>query len=212
MPESSTIVAFIGAVVVLSVTPGPDMALLVTRGISQGRKAACLTALGFALAGVVQLPLLALGVAAVIQSSPLALDAIRYVGAAYLLWRGVHLIRNASGVSMNAPGRRPATALWALRDGVIASLTNPKGMIFLLAFLPQFIDPAEGPVGLQLFLLGLLMKSTALIVESGIAIAAARVGSLVARAPETVIWLERVSGVVLIGLGLRLAAMERLGR
>jgi threonine/homoserine/homoserine lactone efflux protein len=85
-------------------------------------------------------------------------------------------------------------------------------MIFLLAFLPQFIDPAEGPVGLQLFLLGLLMKSTALIVESGIAIAAARVGSIVARAPEIVIWLERVSGVVLIGLGLRLAAMDRLGR
>lgn len=208
MFDFATLSTFVAAVVILSLTPGPDMALLVSRGIGQGWKAAWFTALGFTLAGFIQIPLLALGVASIFQSSILAFDLLRYLGAAYLVWRGIRLLMQ-SGSSPRSPGPTDTTTLLlALRDGVIASLTNPKGLIFLLAFLPQFVDPMAGPVPMQLVLLGLLMKSVALAVESAIAFFSGGFGHYLRSLPRFVIWQERITGLVLIGLAMRLLTMD----
>ncbi|NKI70232.1 LysE family transporter [Collimonas pratensis] len=147
-------------------------------------------------------------VASIVQSSPLACDVLRYAGAIYLIWRGVQLILHASSFSAHLATNAAITSRQALKDGVVASIINPKGMIFLLAFLPQFVDPSAGSVTLQLIALGLLMKVVALAVESGIALGAGTVGRLLLRWPKFVLWQERMTGVILIGLGLRLLTMD----
>ncbi len=212
MLDASTLVAFSAAVIVLSATPGPDMLLLVSRGVGQGWKAAWFTALGFTLAGVIQIPLLALGVASFVQSSPLAFDLLRYAGAAYLLWRGVRLLMMAQRPIHPAAIAHQVTVGAALKDGVVASLTNPKGLIFLLAFLPQFVDPARGSVAAQLVALGLLMKALALAVESLVAFGAGAVGRWLIRRPYFVVWQERVTGLVLVCLGVRLLTLQSSAR
>lgn len=212
MPELSTLIAFIGAVAVLNLTPGPDMMLLISRGLGEGWKASLFTALGFTVAGVVQIPALALGVATLVQSSPLAFDILRYAGAVYLTWRGVQLIRKAGQLSptMLVTGR--TSPVLALRDGMVSSLTNPKILLFLLAFLPQFVDPARGSVTTQLVVLGIVMKAVALVIAGSVAMATGMVGRALSRWPRFTLWQERVTGVVLIGLGVRLLTMDGRAR
>jgi threonine/homoserine/homoserine lactone efflux protein len=203
MPDPATLTAFIAAAFILSVTPGPDMALLISRGIGHGWKSAWFTALGFTLAGLIQIPLLALGIASVFASSPLAFDLLRYAGAAYLIWRGIKLIWSAAG----APHY-----LVALNDGLVASLTNPKVLVFLLAFLPQFVKPEQGSVMLQFAMLGLALKLVALAVETTIALSAGALGRSLARWPRFTLWQQRVTCAILIGLGMRLLTMDARAR
>jgi threonine/homoserine/homoserine lactone efflux protein len=207
MPTLATLVTFLSAVLVLALTPGPDMMLLIGRGVGQGSRIALCTALGFTLAGIVQLPLLALGVASILQTSPVAFAVLRYAGAAYLAWRGLQLLFRRSLPAAIGTSTR-ITAAVAVRDGVIASLTNPKGLAFLLAFLPQFVDPARGSVTLQLLILGGAMKLAALLVEGSVALASGRVGSWLAARPRFLAWQERLTGCVMLALGLRLALTQ----
>lgn len=127
-----TLCLFISAVIVLTITPGPDLFLIMGRGISQGRAAALFTSLGFFLAGFVQVHLLAFGLASVVARNPVLFDILRYAGGAYLVWRGVAMIRHAGcGPVLSA---NYASAGAAIREGFIASLVNPKSHVFLLAF------------------------------------------------------------------------------
>ncbi|WP_315974861.1 MULTISPECIES: LysE family translocator [Microvirga] len=145
MPDLSTFLTFYAAVLALQLAPGPDMVLLLSRGVGQGRRIAVLTAIGMTLlAGLVQLPLLALGVTSLIQASPLAFELLRWAGAAYLVWLGAKLLIASFGphrLVRTAP--KPVSDLTALRQGMINNLTNPKAMVFMLAFLPQFVDPGR---------------------------------------------------------------------
>lgn len=158
-----TLAAFSFAVVLLALTPGPDLFLIVGRGFAQGRSAAVFTALGFFLAGAVQVPLLALGLATLIAENPVLFEFIRYAGGAYLIWRGAKMlfgrVRAPQGEGTSAVSRSEA-----LREGFVASLVNPKGHAFMLAFLPQFVDPSIGSVALQFVILGLVMRVVALVV------------------------------------------------
>jgi threonine/homoserine/homoserine lactone efflux protein len=211
MPTLPTLAAFVGAVLVLALTPGPDMMLLISRGVGQGWRIALYTAMGFTAAGIVQLPLLVVGLASLVQHSPVAFAIVKYAGAAYLIWRGIQLIRSRAQPRVV---RAVLTTPWlALRDGIVASLTNPKGLIFLLAFLPQFVDPARGHVALQLLLLGGIMKLTALVTEGSVALAAGAIGDLLAQRPGFIRWQQRGTGLVMILLGVRLVLMrEAKGR
>jgi threonine/homoserine/homoserine lactone efflux protein len=202
MPPLTTLLPFIGAVIVLALIPGPDLMLLVGRGVGQGWRVALLTALGFTAAGLIQLPLLVLGLGSLVQQSPVAFNVIKYAGASYLVWRGIHLLRSRPDVAVNADTTTPPWT--ALRDGMVASLTNPKGLIFLLAFLPQFVDPSRGHITLQLLILGVVMKVAALLVEGSIALASGAVGTWLGKHSRLVQWQVRGTGMVMILLGLRL--------
>lgn len=208
MPDLTTLAAFITAALILSVTPGPDMALLISRGVGHGWKSAWFTALGFTLAGVIQIPLLALGIASVFASSPLAFDLLRYAGAAYLIWRGIKLIWSAAGYRPTGGRGGAPHYLVALNDGFVASLTNLKVLVFLLAFLPQFVKPDRGSVMLQFAVLGLTLKLVALAIETTIALSAGALGRVLARWPRFTMWQERLTGAILIGLGMRLLTMD----
>ncbi|WP_283179945.1 LysE family translocator [Gemmobacter sp. 24YEA27] len=202
-----TLSLFVSAVVVLTVTPGPDLFLIMGRGISQGRKAAMLTALGFFLAGFVQVPLLAFGLAGVIARNPMLFDVLRYCGGAYLIWRGICMIRHAGRGETTLANYVSAWA--AIREGFIASLVNPKSHVFLLAFLPQFVRPEYGSVMVQFIFLGILMRIVALLIEGGIALFAGSIGQFLQQSRRLQHWLERSAGSLLIVVGLRLVLMDR---
>ena len=202
-----TLLLFVSAVVVLTVTPGPDLFLIVGRGIAQGRTAALFTALGFFLAGFVQVPLLALGLAGVVARNPVLFDVLRYGGGAYLMWRGLRMLLHA-GPGATVPATH-ASAGVAIREGFVASLLNPKSHVFLLAFLPQFVRPEAGSVMVQFIVLGIVMRVVALMVEGGIALFAGSIGQRLRQSPRLQGWLERFAGCLLVAVGLRLVLMGR---
>ena len=204
---SSTLIPFFLALLVLQLSPGPDMLLVIGRGIGQGRRVAFLTAVGGTLAaGLIQLPLLALGIASIIQSSPLAFAILRWVGAAYLIWLGLKLLLKTRGTLDPTVERNPVSSWTALREGMVSNLTNPKVLVFMLAFLPQFVDPHNGwPVAAQLLILGGMQKFSGFVVLALVALGAGGLGDWLSRRPHLLVWQKRFTGIVMLGLGLRLA-------
>lgn len=206
MVDASALVPFFIALLALQLSPGPDMMLIIGRGIGQGRRTAFLTAIGATLlAGAVQLPLLALGLASLIQASPVAFNVLRWAGAAYLGWLGTRLLLQ-SRKSTDAPvSRVPITAGRALREGMISNLTNPKALVFMLAFLPQFVNPhGTLPIAIQLLLLGTLQKLSGFAVLAGIAAGAGGMGDWTSLRPRLIVWQQRFTGLVMLALGIHL--------
>jgi threonine/homoserine/homoserine lactone efflux protein len=207
VPNATTYAAFLTAVLATQMLPGPETMLVVSRGIGQGRKVAFWTVLGTTLAaGAIQLPLLAFGIASVLHSSPLAFELLRWAGAAYLVWLGAKLlISGRRGAAWAGSGTAASpSALVAVRDGLVANLTNPNSLVFMLAFLPQFVDPSRGSATAQLLLLGATQKATGFAVLGATALASGAMGEWLARRPGHLIWQERFAGIVMIVLGLRL--------
>jgi threonine/homoserine/homoserine lactone efflux protein len=208
MPDLATYLAFLAAVLAYQLSgPGPDMLLVMSRGVGQGWSVALSTALGCVAAGVIQIPLLALGLASLVASSPVAYEILRWAGAGYLIYLGISLFlsrRNAASVA-NLVGPTPDVA-WgvAFRQGMICNLTNPTTLTFMLAILPQFVDPSSGPAGVQLLVLGATMKGTGLLTLGSVALASGAVGGWLARHSGFLVWQERFAGAVMIALGLRL--------
>jgi len=198
---------FYAAVLALQIAPGPDMMLVIGRGVGQGRRVALLTAAGTTIvAALVQLPLLAFGVASIVQASPVAFLALRWIGGLYLVWLGVKLLLGAGrSIACGGMAPRPVSDLTSLREGALSSLTNPKSMVFMLAFLPQFVDPSFGwPVTVQLLVLGAVQKLSGFVVMAAVALGAGTFGGWLASRPALIAWQERFAGLVMVGLGLRL--------
>ncbi|MER9225035.1 LysE family translocator [Mesorhizobium sp. M0664] len=197
--------AFVGTVILMQMPPGPDSLLVIARGIGQGRDVALFTVLGMTLgAGMVQLPLLALGISSLLQASPFAFAMLRWMGAAYLVWLGSRLVLLPSaGVAVEEP--RSVGALVAAREGMIANLINPWPITFMLAFLPQLVDPSHGSVTLQLLLLGGTQKMTGVLVLGTYALASGTLGTWVMKRPKVRLWQQRVAGCFVVCLGIRMA-------
>ncbi len=206
MVDLAALVPFFLAMIALQVSPGPDMLLIISRGIGQGRRVAVLTALGILLAGFVQLPLLALGVSSLVAASPVAFNLLRLIGAAYLIWVGIKLIVRARTAVDPMVAAQPVSDWRAVRVGVISNLTNPKVLVFMLAFLPQFVDPSSNwSVTAQLVALGTMQKLSGFAISGTVAIGAGGLGQWIARRPHLIVWQKRFTGAVMVGLGLRLA-------
>src|SRR5690348_4627190 len=142
MPELLTYLTIISTVLIMQVTPGPNMVLVIRRGVGQGQRIAFYTVLGFMAAGLIQVPLLVLGVASLLHASPLAFELMRWCGAAYLIWLGVKLLwssRDGRGIDPTTSGR--SSEVSAVREGLINNLTNPKPLLFMFALPPQFVSP-----------------------------------------------------------------------
>lgn len=205
MPDIDVLLGFVVSVFILSVTPGPDFALIVSRAIGQGKASALLTVCGFALAGLIQVPLVAMGIGSLIGAYPIFFDLIRVLGGIYLVWRGIKLLRRRHSPHKDLTANIATIPAHAVRDGFIASLTNPKGIMFMTALLPQFVNAAAGSHQIQLMVLGLIMKLTALLSEGLIALAASGLSRDLQRYPKLIDMQERLSATVMIGLGLHLA-------
>lgn len=205
MPTTETFLTFLIALTLLELSPGPDMMLTLARGIGQGRTIALLNVFGMVfVAGMIQVSMLVLGLATLLRTYPLALEILRWSGAAYLIWLGIKMLRASSSGTNTLLVPRDMTGWQAVKEGTINSLTNPKSLLFMFAFLPQFVDPAQGPVWIQLLVLGSIQKLTGIVSLGSIAMAAGTVGHWLARNPRLLAWQQRFTGVVMIGLGARL--------
>jgi threonine/homoserine/homoserine lactone efflux protein len=195
---------FLAASIAITVAPGPDNLQVLARGISQGRAAGLVAALGFAAGISFHTTLAALGVAALLKSSPIAFEAVKLAGAAYLVWIGIKAIRSKGLSSAHERPSQPLAVVF--RQSVIGNLLNPKVTLFFIVFLPQFVNPHGGQsVMLQMFELGGVFMLQTVVVFSVFGVAAGMIGAYLKRRPKVGVWLDRLAGATFIGLGLRVA-------
>ncbi len=195
---------FLVASALLAIAPGPDIVYVLTRGIAQGRKAGFAAALGFAAGCIFHTLLAALGVAALIRSSELAFDLVRYAGAAYLVWIGIQALLHRSSFSAADGGEKKALGT-IFRQSVIGNALNPKVTLFFLSFLPQFVDVQAGHVGWQMALLGVVFMGVTVVVFGLVAIFSGWIGDRVRRNPAIGKRLNVFAGLTFIALGVRVA-------
>jgi threonine/homoserine/homoserine lactone efflux protein len=201
MPD---IALFLAASALLTVAPGPDIVYVLTRGIAQGARAGFAAALGFATGCIFHTLLAALGVAALIRSSDLAFNAVRYAGAAYLAWIGIQALRHRAAFSVEGAGDARSLAL-IYRQSVVGNMLNPKVTLFFLAFLPQFVDAKAGHVGLQMALLGALFMAQTVVIFGAVALFSGYLGAWIRRKPAIGTRLNVFAGLTFIALGVRVA-------
>src|SRR5690242_2030640 len=152
MPSPTALLLFAAASIALLVVPGPSVLYIVTRSVSQGRRAGLISVLGVHVGSVVHVSAAALGLSALLASSATAFAAVKYLGAAYLCWLGVRKLRRRGAGPVEETPAVPRARLFT--QGVVVNVLNPKTAIFFLAFLPQFVDPRRGPVAVQIVVLG----------------------------------------------------------
>ncbi|HEX6338612.1 MAG TPA: LysE family translocator [Jiangellaceae bacterium] len=156
MPTLNTVGIFAAAAVVFAVVPGPAVFYIVTRGMSQGRRAGVVSAASIASGNSVHVVAATVGLSALLASSAAAFSVLKYAGAAYLIYLGVKALRVRRDAAAG-PEVAPQSLWRVFREGWIVAVLNPKAALFFLAFLPQFVDPARGPAASQLVVLGLLL-------------------------------------------------------
>lgn len=199
---------FAAASVALALAPGPDNIFVLTQSALYGRMAGVMVTLGLMTGVMVHTTLVALGVAVIFQTSVLAFTVLKLVGAGYLVYLAIMAFRaHATPVDRTQAPKTPLARLYW--RGVVMNLTNPKVAIFFLAFLPQFADPLRGAVTAQIFLFGAIFVLCALVVFCTIAGAAGFLGTWLSTSPRAQVALNRVAGVVFLGLALRLVLAER---
>ncbi len=197
-----TLATFFGAAVLLSLSPGPDNVFVLLQSAQHGRRAGLLVVLGLCTGLIGHTLAVALGLAALFAASALAFTALKLAGAAYLLWLAWQVLRAPVG-EFNPSG--PTTSAGRLyRRGVLMNLSNPKVAIFFLALLPQFTRPELGPVAPQIMLLGAVFMLAALLTFGVIAWFAGTLGERLQNSAPLRLALNRVTGVVFIGLAGRL--------
>jgi threonine/homoserine/homoserine lactone efflux protein len=208
LPDAATLLLFMTAALALNVTPGPDMLYVIARSVGEGRAAGIISSLGIAAGCLVHTLAVALGLAGLLRAVPVAFEIVKWMGAAYLVWLGVRALRThgpAAGHTTVAAASNPAI----FRQGMLTNVLNPKVALFFLAFLPQFVDPDRGPIALQVISLGLLFNVSGTLVNILVAILASGAGAWSRRRFGESPFLRRVTGVLFIGLGVRLALLER---
>lgn len=181
MPTFHALVLFATASMALNLTPGPDMALTLTRGMTQGFKTAWVSVLGVFCAGFIQIPVVVLGLASIFKESPALFSLVKFAGAVYMLYLGLKAIQRAY---LKVDGRR-LVASTSSKDvfwqGLTTNLLNPKVFIFMVAFLPQFADEKVGPVWTQMLVFGICGKLLGLTCGSIFAFGAAQIRTWLSR-------------------------------
>ncbi len=219
MPTFQSLLAFFGVAVLLALSPGPDNLFVLMQSIQRGWRVGIAVVVGLCLGVVVHTTAVALGLAAVFAASSMAFTVLKWCGAAYLAylawgaWRApVAEDASAGGAAASGSGRTDIAGtdlLVMVRRGVVMNLTNPKVLIFFLAFLPQFADPAIGPVGPQIFGFGAVFILAAFLVFGAIALFSGAFGNLLLRSPRAQFWLNKITAVVFVGLAVKLATAQR---
>jgi threonine/homoserine/homoserine lactone efflux protein len=198
--DSNTLAVFAAAALALAVVPGPAVLYIVARSVDQGRFAGLVSALGICVGSLVHVTAATIGLSSLLASSATAFTVVKYAGAAYLILLGIHRLLTREEVAEVAA--RPPRALRKIfRDGVIVNVLNPKTALFFLAFLPQFVDPAQGAATLQILVLGLVFTVIALSSDSLWALAAGTAGGLLRRSRWYLGVKRWVTGTVLVALG-----------
>ena len=217
MPSLETLVAFFGVSVLLGLSPGPDNVFVLIQSAQRGWRLGLAVVLGLCLGIVVHTLAVALGLAAVFAASEVAFSVLKWCGAAYLVYLAIGAWRapvsvNDSALADAAASKASASGAELLKmvgRGFVMNLTNPKVLIFFLAFLPQFANPALGPVAPQIFVFGAVFILSTFLVFGSIAIFSWVFGNLLLRSEKAQWWLNKLTAIVFVGLALRLATSQR---
>jgi len=209
MIQVNDFLIFAVASLVLNITPGNDMLYVATRSTSQGIKSGIVSALGIAGGCIVHLLAAVIGLSAIIANSAIAFDIIKYIGAAYLVYLGIKSIlskQNKFSVSENVEKKSLPKLFW---QGVLTNVLNPKVALFFLAFLPQFIHPEKGNASMQILLLGSWFNFSGTIVNCIVALLFGKLGNWLADKQAFIKWQNKITGLLLIGLGIKVALSTR---
>jgi len=207
MVEASWLL-FVVTSLVLIATPGQDMILVMSRSVAQGVAAGVVTAAGVSVGLVGHTLLATLGLGAILRTSEWLFIALKLVGAVYLVYLGVGLLRTKrADLAMGAGAARSLGRLFA--DGALSNLSNPKVAIFYFAFLPQFVTPSAQHPTLTVFALGLAFAALTFVVKAPVGVFAGALSQWLRARPTVLTWVYRTSGAMLLGLGVRLAFERR---
>lgn len=203
MVDPLTLAAFVPAALALNLTPGADMMFCLGLGLRSGPRAAVAASAGISMGGMVQVALAGLGLGALVAALPWAFDVIRWIGVAYLLYLAVQAWRNTATEGRAGPGMSIARSFGT---GFVVNLTNPKVILFVLAFVPQFVSPEAGSILLQFLIFGTVLGFGGFIINSAVGVFASGIGRRVVRGGRMLNWIT--SGIF-VTLAARLAVLER---
>jgi threonine/homoserine/homoserine lactone efflux protein len=208
MFDPALLATFVLVVLGLFLIPGPAVLLTLARAVSGGRRVGIATGLGIATGDLVHTLMAAIGLSALLMTSALAFQIVKYLGAAYLIYLGLRALFERAE-ALRIPSARRIDAYRAYRQAVLTELLNPKTALFFLSFLPQFVHPEQGSVVTQLALLGLIFVVMSAAYTSLIALGAAWFARWLMRHPGIGRQQGKVVGGIYLALGIRLALQER---
>jgi threonine/homoserine/homoserine lactone efflux protein len=207
--DIQTFSIFAFAALMLNITPGNDMIFVATHATSHGVRAGIMAALGIAVGCLVHIFAAVVGISAIVAKSAFLFDAIKYLGAAYLIYIGVKSAFSKTQKFDIQTLKKEKTHFEVFKQGVVTNVLNPKVALFFLAFLPQFVPPQYDRMGLLILMLGLWFNFSGTVVNVLVAFAFGKAGNFLNKHPAFVKWQEKFTGVVLILLGLKVAFLKK---
>jgi threonine/homoserine/homoserine lactone efflux protein len=207
IPPLHSLLLFMAAGLALNISPGPDMLYVAARSTSEGRAAGIVSSLGIATGTLFHITAVALGLSALLAAVPIAYTTVRIAGASYLVYLGVRALASRSANGPRSIERAPLGAIF--RQGMLTNMLNPKVALFFLAFLPQFVDPSRGSAAMQIVILGLIFDTSGTVVNTIVALATSGAADRVRVNSRLGEILHKFTGVVFIGLGVRIAYASR---
>lgn len=204
---------FIISGLLLNIMPGPDSLLIMARSATQGWRAGCAAALGIGAGTMVHVTAAAVGISALLAASATAFNVVKWVGAAYIVWMGIAMLRaklEGEAVSL-APASAPAPAPYGriFAQGFLTNVLNPKVALFFLAFVPQFISADSSNKAAAFFILGCIFNFNGMLWCNGLALFTAFASARLKVKPLVALWLNRITGGLFVALGARLALSEQ---
>jgi threonine/homoserine/homoserine lactone efflux protein len=205
MPSTNTLLLFTLAALAMNISPGPSNLYVMSRSLAQGTSAGLVAAAGLAIGSLFHVTVTSLGLAVILQYSPLAFLIMKLGGAGYLIFLGLRMLLSRAGtLSPNTMlPKKPLAKVF--RQSCLVEILNPKTALFFLAFLPQFADPKAGPLAPQLLLLGVIVTVTAIPCDALVAVLSGKAAALLRRRPIFQKLQNWISGSVLVGLGATIA-------
>ncbi|QNK71047.1 LysE family translocator [Variovorax sp. PAMC26660] len=204
----ATLSLFLLAVLALFLSPGPNMAFVMSHGVAHGPRGGFAAAIGITAADLVHTLFAATGVTALIAAWPPSFDLLRYAGALYLVWLAVQALRSGNALRVGAQAQSAGFGR-IVRMALLNNLVNPKALLFFMVFLPQFVDPSRGSVPLQLVQLGVVLSMAALAFNTLLGACSGQVGRWLERRPGAAKLQSRLLAVVMLGLAVRLLFLDR---
>lgn len=200
---------FIVAGIILNLTPGSDTMYILTRSISQGRKAGIYSVLGITTGGLIHTTFASLGLSILLAKSATAFALVKYLGVTYLVYLGIRMIIDKKNSFDNSQKTEQLDLKKIYRQGVITNVLNPKVALFFLAFLPQFINPNYASGSLPFMILGVTFMTTGTVWCLFLAYAASRITNTLRANDRIGMIMQKISGLIFIGLGIRLLTQKQ---
>jgi threonine/homoserine/homoserine lactone efflux protein len=203
-------VTFFTAAVLLNLSPGPDMAFILGQTTKKGVQSGFSAMFGIWTGAFIHVIFTALGLSAILATSAAAFSAVKWIGAAYLIWLGIQAL-NSKGSNLSVNGRvSPKELIKIFKQGVLVAVLNPKVAVFFLAFLPQFVETGAGSISAQLFLHGSLIIVVAAFVEPPLILIGGKLTCYLSKNTKVSRWMDRGLGALFVGLGIKLATSDPL--